>query len=342
MQLLSSRESDDLSVLLERINVRSAVYCLSDLGAPWGFSVAESDVAKFHLVLAGSALLETSDPDPDQVKLAVGELVLLPGGSAHVMHDSDGAVRAARWPPEPAPPLEAILADHPVSPAGRMTYGGDGARTSLLCGGFSLVPGLPADLLSLLPPVLVIDAASHGITRWLGPVFGLLQEEAASQSPGGTAVLAKIADVFLTQVIRTYLSSQESATWPVHAAAADPAVSKALTGLWLRPAAQWTVAAMAKQAGMSRTAFAARFRELVGEPPMSYLARVRLGRAAGYLAATDKTVQEIARLVGYDSDASLAKAFRRTYGCPPGGYRRQQRVPAAVQVAEFGPPAEAT
>ncbi len=332
MQLLSASDGDDLSVLLERINVRSAVYCLSDLGAPWGFSVADSDVAKFHLVLAGSALLTTNEPDPDQVKLAAGELVLLPRGSAHVMYDSVGA---------PAPPLDAILAEHPVSQAGRMTYGGGGVRTSLLCGGFSLVPGLPDDLLSLLPPVLVIDASSHGITRWLGPIFGLLQEEAASQAPGGTAVLAKIADVFLTQVIRTYLSSQDSATWPAHAAAADPAVSKALTGLWLRPAAQWTVAALAREAGMSRTAFAARFRDLVGEPPMSYLARFRLGRAAGYLAATDKTIQEIARLVGYDNDASLAKAFRRAHGCPPGDYRRQHRVPAAVQVSEFGPPSEA-
>ncbi len=211
MQLISASRGDDLSMLLERINVRSAVYCLSELGSPWGFSVAGSQVAKFHLVLAGSALLTMDDADPDQVKLDAGELVLLPRGSAHVMHDSDGAA---------TPPLDVILAEHPVSRAGRMSYGGDGARTSLLCGGFSLAPGLPAELLGLLPPVLVIDAASHGITRWLGPLFGLLQE--------------------------------------------------------------------------------------------------------------------IARLVGYDSDASLAKAFRRSYGRAPGAYRRQHGGPAAVLVSEFG------
>src|SRR5262249_55712391 len=174
-------------------NVRSAVYCLSDLGAPWGFSVESSQIAKFHLVLAGSALLTIDDPDADQVKLSPGELVLLARGSAHVIADSPDAL---------TPPLEGILDG--MSGAGRLRYGGDGARTSLLCGGFALAAGPPGELLDLLPPVLVIDAASHGIVRWLGPIFGLLQEEAASQSPGGTAVLAKIADVFLTQIVRTY------------------------------------------------------------------------------------------------------------------------------------------
>src|SRR5215470_4840143 len=127
VERLTSPVSDDLSLLLERINVRSAVYCLSDLGAPWGFSVESSQIAKFHLVLAGSALLTIDDPDADQVKLSPGELVLLARGSAHVIADSSDA---------PTPPLEGILDG--MSGAGRLRYGGGGARTSLLCGGFAL------------------------------------------------------------------------------------------------------------------------------------------------------------------------------------------------------------
>jgi AraC-like DNA-binding protein len=325
MQLLTASRGDDLSLLLERINVRSAVYCLSELGAPWGFAVEASEVAKFHLVLDGSALLTIDEPGSDQVKLSAGELVLLARGSAHVMQDSIDAA---------TPALDGILARHGLSEAGRLRYGGAGTRTRLLCGGFAVAPGLQGDLLGLLPPLLVIDAASHGITRWLGPIFGLLQDEAAAQSPGGTAVLAKIADVFLTQILRTYLSGQDPATWPAQAAAADPAVGMALARLWLRPAQPWTVATLAREAGMSRTAFSARFRDLVGDPPVTYLAKVRLGQAAGYLAATDKTVQQIARLVGYDNEASLSKAFRRAYGRAPGAYRLLQRAPAAVQVTE--------
>lgn len=86
---------------------------------------------------------------------------------------------------------------------------------------------------------------------------------------------------------------------------------------------------------MSRIAFAARFRELVGEPPMRYLTRVRLGRAAGYLATSDKTLQQIARLVGYDNEASLSKAFRRGFGSPPGGFRRDQMASPAIQTALY-------
>jgi AraC-like DNA-binding protein len=90
---------------------------------------------------------------------------------------------------------------------------------------------------------------------------------------------------------------------------------------------------------MSRTAFAARFRQLVGEPPISYLARVRLGHAAGYLSSTDMTVRQIARLVGYENEASLSKAFRRAFGHAPGQYRRQQLAAHGVQANSLPLPA---
>jgi Cupin len=213
MELLTSPHTDDLSALLERINVRSVVYCLSDLGAPWGFRVEDSAVAKFHLVLAGSARLTLGDDAATAVTLSSGELVLLAQGSSHIMQDCGDS---------PARPLQHILAERPRD-AGRLSYGGDGPRTMLLCGGFGLGHGTPADLLGLLPPVLVLDAASNGVTRWLEPIFGLLQDEVASDAPGATAVLAKIADVFLTQTVRAYLSGLDAAIVPVRpAAAVDP------------------------------------------------------------------------------------------------------------------------
>ena len=323
VELLTSPRVDDLSVLLKRINVRSVVYCRSDLGAPWGFRVDGSAVAKFHLVLVGQATLTLDDPARSAISLTAGELVLLSRGSAHVMQDRhDSAAR----------PLQRILAERPLNASGQLTYGGAGATTSLLCGGFTLAPGLPRDLLTQLPPALVLDAASNGITRWLEPVFGLLRDEAACDAPGATAVLAKIADVFLTQIVRAYLSGLDAATIPVRPAiVGDPAVGAALTLLRLQPEARWTVADLARKVDMSRTGFAARFRELVGEPPMTYLARLRLGHAAGYLSTTDKTVQQIARMVGYDNESSLSKAFRRAFGLAPGEFRREQLAAPAVR-----------
>jgi AraC-like DNA-binding protein len=184
----------------------------------------------------------------------------------------------------------------------------------------------------LLPPLLVLNTASTGLARWLDPVASLIDD----QGPGATAVLAKVADVFLTQIVRSYLSGLHAMSIEVSPAAVrDPAIGTALAILRLQPNAPWTVADLARKADLSRTAFAGRFRELVGEPPMSYLSRLRLGHAAGYLAATDKTVQEIARVVGYDNESSLSKAFRRAFGQAPGEYRRQQRAAGGVR-ATFG------
>jgi hypothetical protein len=218
MELLTSARADDLSELLERINVRSVVYCRSDLGAPWGFRVDGSATAKFHLVLSGQATLTLDDPEFIPLELAAGDLVLLAHGSGHVMQDRGGS---------PAPPLQDILA---AGSAERLTYGGDGPRTSLLCGGFPLASGLPDNPLGLLPPLLVFGAAGAGPARsWVQPVFGLLRDEAAGDVPGTTAVLAKMADVFLTEIVRGYLSGLDALAAAVPpAAGGDPSVGAAL------------------------------------------------------------------------------------------------------------------
>ena len=321
MELLTAAKADDLSELLERVCVRSVVYCRSDLGAPWGFRVDASAAAKFHLVLSGQARLTLDDPGRTAVELAAGDLVLLAHGSGHLMQDHRDS---------PAPLLDDILAGG--SPE-RLTHGGDGPRTSLLCGGFMLAASLPDDPLGLLPPLLVFGSASGGpARRWVEPVSGLLRDEAARDAPGMTAVLAKMSDVFLTEIVREYLSGLDALAAAVPpTAAGDPSVGAALALLRAQPGAPWTVADLARKVGLSRTTLAARFRELVGEPPMSYLARLRLGQAAGYLSTTDKTVGQIARLVGYESEASLSKAFRRAFGRAPGEYRRQQAAAHGVR-----------
>jgi transcriptional regulator GlxA family with amidase domain len=228
--------------------------------------------------------------------------------------------------------LDRILADHPVD-AGRLCYGGAGPRTRLLCGGFELRPALPDDLAEILPAVLVLDAATAGVTRWLEPVFALLSEETEAAAPGASAILAKLADVFLSQALRSYLAAS-SQTALEHPVSADPDIARVLKLLRSRPELRWTLDDLARAAGMSRTSFIVRFRAAVGVPPISYLTRLRLTRAAGYLATTTKNVGHVARLVGYDSEASFSKAFSRAFGRPPGNYRRDRF--AAPTLADHG------
>src|SRR5262249_35535182 len=221
MDRVAGPEQDGLSSLLRDVTVRSVVYCLSDFGAPWGFSVERSPVAKFHVLLHGTAALTVSGAPP--VPLIAGDLVVLPHGDGHMITDQSGS---------PARELDAILAEHPVDETGRMSYGGDGSRTTLLCGGFELGPALPDELAELLPPVLAVDSSS-GMVRWLEPLFALLEEETRAAAPGAAAIFAKLADVFVTQALRSYLGAAGSLAPP---AGADPRITQLAQMLARRPA----------------------------------------------------------------------------------------------------------
>ena len=312
MDRLHPPGEDGLSSVLRDVNVRSVVYCLSDFAAPWGFSVAGSPVAKFHVILGGAAELMVGDAAP--VRLTTGDLALLPHGDGHTISDQ---------PDSPVRQLDAILADHPVDKSGRLRYGGGGHQTRLLCGGFELDPALPDKLAELLPPVLTLDS-STGLTRWLEPLFVLLEEQTRANAPGAAAIYAKLADVFVSEALRSYLAAANGLTHLAQSPVADPGIARVVKMLRRRPQARWSVDAMAQSAGMSRTSFNTRFRTVLGEPPMVYLTELRLRRAAGYLATTTKSVREIAHLIGYDNEASFSKAFRRLFGRPPGQYRRER------------------
>jgi AraC-like DNA-binding protein len=130
--------------------------------------------------------------------------------------------------------------------------------------------------------------------------------------------------VFLTEFLRQYLAQQEAALVHLPTDEGEGAPIAAALRLMRRdPRARWTVEGLARQVGMSRTAFAAQFRDSVGEPPLSHLIRVRLSQGAGYLATSSRTIGAIARDVGYDNESSFSKAFKRIYGCSPGAFRTE-------------------
>jgi AraC-like DNA-binding protein len=310
MRLLNTAPHDEVAELLATVRVRSTVYCLSELREPWGFEVDGANVAKFHLVLAGSCWLNLAGHEPAQLR--AGDLVILSRGERHVMSDHPGS---------PVTNLDLIVAGHPLDPNARLTYGGTGALTRLLCGGFVLDEPAPAALISMLPQVLQMNSRSADVTTWLEPVFALVRQEADSNAPGAQAIFAKLADVFLSQALRTYLAGAEQAGLLAPRQTADPQIGQALAALHDRPAVNWTLAELAGLSGMSRTLFAARFRAAVGESPMRHLAKIRLGQAAGYLTTTRLSVEAIARRTGYGTDASLSKAFKREFGVSPGQYR---------------------
>jgi AraC-like DNA-binding protein len=167
VQLLNTAPDDDVTGLLAALTVCSSVYCLSDLGAPWGFEVDDASTAKFHIVLDGGCWLRLTGADP--VWLGHGDLAILPRGERHTVSDSlDSAVRG----------LDRLIADHPLDADARLNGGGGGARTRLLCGGFTLASPAPEALLALLPQVVTMTPRAAPVSAWIGPVFALARQEA--------------------------------------------------------------------------------------------------------------------------------------------------------------------
>jgi AraC-like DNA-binding protein len=298
--------------MLDALRVRSVVYCRSELGAPWGFRVGASRPAKFHLVLSGAAILAVDAGD--ELALEAGDVVLLPRGSGHVMGDR---------PRSRVRQLDRILDDHPLDASGTLHYGGRGSKTLLVCGEFETTSSV--ELLTWLPPVVVLDTATDGLARWLDPLVDLVRNQ-GDPLPGDAAVLSKVSDVFLTDALRHYLVAGTGVLPPAEFAAnTDPAIADAVVHIHTRSTEPWTIATLAHQVGMSRSSFATRFQAAMGEAPITYLTRLRLARAAASLATSTRPLAEIAHAAAYDNESSFSKAFARHYGQPPGQYRRQHR-----------------
>lgn len=313
MELLSDFDtSDPVSEALRRVRIRSTVYCRSVMGAPWGFGVEAHGSPAFHVVTAGSCWLEV-DGQPEQIALAAGDLIVLPTGPRHWMRDD---------PDSPATELDQILARTPLDEHRRLRFGGRGGSTWLLCGGFAMDGRQAQPILGALPAVVHIHGIAGRPVPWLAATLALLSAETFSGAPGAEEVVSRLADALLTQALRVALTEVESSDGPGLSVLRDPQIAAAIELVHRDPERAWTVGLIASELALSRSAFAGRFRELVGESPKRYITRMRLAHAASLLSKTDASLAEIATAAGYATEFSFSKAFKRSFGVAPGAYRK--------------------
>ncbi len=310
--------ADGLSQLLFRLTVTSTVYCLSEMSSPWGFKVAARSSPAFHLLTSGSAWLEV-EGEPEPSRLLGGDLVILPRGPAHTVRDSRDS--PVLW-------LDHILATRPPVD-GRLSYGGAGERSALLCGGFAVDQLTARPLFEALPTVIHLRGHEGRAPEWLSGLIRMIAVEMESAGPGAEAVVSRLSDALLSQALRNCLIEAGGVGGGL-SAVTDPQIARALRLIRERPDHTWSVPEMAAAVGMSRSAFADRFRAGTGETPMQSLTRYRLERAATYLRTTTAGIREIARITGYDSEVSISKAFRRQFGTSPGAYRKANASAASA------------
>jgi AraC-like DNA-binding protein len=308
---------DALSQLLDVIRLKSSVFCLSDAGAPWGICLRAEEAARFHYVVRGSCWLSIDRRPGSPLALSGGDLVLLPRGDGHSLRDQ---------PRRPVRSFEKMLASTAqTASAGHLRFGGRGPATTMISGCFAFASRTTVPLLATLPPIIRISPDEGRAVPWLEQNLRFIVAEATSKRPGAELVLTRLADVIFVQALRVYIESLPDDSEGFLRALRDVHIGAALGFMHREPGADWTVASLATTVGLSRSAFAERFKELVGEPPLGYLTRLRMESAAELLR-NGAALAEVAWKTGYSSEASFSHAFRQWAGISPGAFRRKQRA----------------
>ena len=316
-------EYDPLSEVLRSVRLTGAIFLDAELGMPWGFAAPTASSAShllaptaerlvlFHLLIEGQASARV--PGFDSVPLEAGDIVVLPRGDAHELWN--GSVSQLT---DSSLLLPRILSGAIVSERG----GGSGPITKFICGYIGCDRHAERLFLAGLPPLFKVNIRREPSGEWIESSIRFLASERGSTRAGQSALLAKLAEALFIETLRRYMAELPADRIGWLAAARDPAVGRALAAIHREPAQAWTVAGLAKHAGASRSVFASRFNQLLGEGPLAYVARWRIQLGARLLETTDDTVLQIALKVGYESEAAFNRAFKREFDLPPARYRR--------------------
>ena len=320
---------DVLSNVLSVTSLATSALGSREFQAPWSVSIEAPQDSALHIVRRGSAWLRFGDGEP--IRVNTGDVVLLSAGKPHTL-SSD---RDAR---EPEPFAQAVARDHNnIVPSLRgRTEASEStviqsAAYYFAADGFSPEGAHPIQ--ALLPPAIVISAQKIENDPELQLLLRLLAHEAQHREQGVELVQPRLIDTLFVYLLRAWLRDLPEGTAGWLGALRDPQIRKALTLIHESPQAPWTVESLARQAAMSRAAFAKRFMDLVGQPPLAYVTRWRMDLAAKMLRESREPVARIASRVGYLSETAFAKAFRRRRKMPPGAYRFQRTRRAAEAAA---------
>jgi AraC-like DNA-binding protein len=304
-----------------------AIFYYAECTSPWGFAVpplqqvahvlapGTERLVPYHLVAEGEAVVRFAGASAD-IALQAGDVVIIPHGDAHTV--SNGS-------PSQLIDSAASLGEFLRGDLRVMRLGGGGAATTFVCGYFGCERHADALFLAGLPQMIQINVRGDATGQWLESSVRYLAAEADRERAGRSVLLSKMAEALFIQTLRIYMEQlpPEQTGWL--AGARDPIVGGCLALLHREPFRRWSLAELAQQAGASKSVVAGRFAQLLGEGPLTYLARWRLQLAARLLQTTRKTILQVASEVGYESEAAFNRAFKREFALPPAKYRKSVR-----------------
>ena len=315
---------DALSDLLHTVKLNGALFLEGRFTAPWcieshsghessGMFGGLDHIVFFHIITEGRCKVRLS-AGGETIELAAGDLILMPQDDAHML-GSDLQLA----------PVDADLLVRPAPPGGMLTidHGGGGEEARLMCGFLSCDRQLSRPLLEALPRLLRVPLGDGPGAAWLMSLLRRGAQENTTQGPGSGTLLAKLAELLFVEAMRRYIEALPEQHTGWLAGLRDRYVGRALTLMHERPAQDWTVDDLAERVGLSRSALAQRFANLLGQPPMQYLTRWRLVLAAAALRSSNRAIALVAEDSGYESESAFNRAFKREFGMPPAAWRRQ-------------------
>ena len=318
---------DALSDLLRVVRLSGGVFLDAEFSAPWCVAaqvgaedcrlvmVEPARVIAFHYVVAGRLLLQVAAELP--VELRSGTIVLLPRNDAHTLASETGL--------QPVSGDRLMQAD-PGGGLARIRYGGGGESAHIVCG-FVGTEARHHPLIDALPSTLVLDLNGKPAGEWISSSFRYAAGELAAVRAGSAIVLAKLSEAMFVEAVRCYLETLPEDRRGWLAGLRDPVVGRALALLHTQLARAWTAEELAREACLSRSAFADRFTALIGVPPIKYLTTWRMQVAAQRLRESRRSMAQIAADVGYESEAAFARAFKREFAMSPAQWRKQPLGP---------------
>jgi len=297
---------DALSKVLEFIKLKSAVYFKSDFSSPWGMEISKGPYAQFHMLVRGKCLLKT---EQRTIELYAGDIVIFPFGDSHWLADAEDSQKE-----DGLKVVESIWDNDPL-------FEGDDFSTTLICGHFEFDRNIEHSFIKSLPTFMHITDMERKEFSWLETISNLIIQESGSTNIGNAVTINRLAEVLFIHAIRAYILKKKEETG-FFAALKDPKLSTVLKLVHNNPEKNWTLEKLSAEAGMSRTLFANKFRDIVGETPLHYITNWRILKAKQFLTESSASIIEVAEKVGYSSEAAFNRAFKKKVLKTPAAYRR--------------------
>jgi len=298
---------DILADVLKVGELGSRVVCRPKLPAPWGLQFDPKNKAMFHIIKKGSCLFyENKDAIP--IPLHQGDLIFIPKRNYYQIKSSQN--------------VPAVNLNEELNRLSKVTDTKNKQMTHMICGAYELKSNMSLPFFSLLPKYFHLSAEQINSSAELSSIVQILRKEDSNKNIGGELIIARLLDILLILIIRVWLdtTNDESIGWLL--GTLDTEVGEVLSIIHERPQERLTIESLAKETAMSRTKLLNKFTKIVGISPIQYLTNWRIDLSKQLLSSTDLSIFEISNSVGYESEASFGRVFKKIEKMPPGQYRK--------------------